>query len=343
MSMDPTAITTTDRRCIPVLAQLLELTLSGREPDEKIQFSASGAKLEWLAEGVMQVSPPQGQDEGLDLVLSAGVHGCEVVPIKLLDSLIKAIGRGEVHPRARLLLMFCNPPAMRQGVRRVGQDLNRLFCGKHAGGESDEARRASELEALVAAFFDEPDRRRWHYDLHSAMRASKLPQFAISPWVPGREITSESLRRLEQAAVDGLLLQHKPSGTFSAHTATRHQAEAFTLEVAEAPDDTWPACLDELLQAARDWIEAVEPVRIGQSGSLMKFRLAREIVKYSEHFSLLLPADIENFTPIPPGMLLAEDENGLSWVVEERDARILFPMMDVAIGERAGLIVVPLD
>ena len=54
-----------------------------------------------------------------------------------------------------------------------------------------------------------------------------------------------------------------------------------------------------------------------------------------------LPADIENFTELPLGTLLAEDEGGVRWVVEERDARILFPLADVAIGERAGLIVVP--
>lgn len=325
------------------LGNLLALTLGGREPDEKVQYTADGARLEWLGEGILEVSPPAGRDAGLDLVLSAGVHGCEVIPIMLLDGLIQAIARGETRPHARLLLMFCNPPAMRQKVRRVGQDMNRLFCGRHAGGSSDEALRAAQLEAAVAAFFHEPDRCRWHYDLHSAMRASKLPQFAICPWVPNRDISSAGLMRLQQAGVDALLIQEKPSGTFSAHTAAHHGAEAFTLEMAEAPEPIWPSCLDDFIGAARGWIEAAEPAPVSTLRPLLKFRLAREIIKHSEKFALRLPEDIENFASIVPGQLLAEDADGTRWVVEEQDARILFPMVDVAIGERAGLIVVPRD
>lgn len=343
MYMDRTAITTTESLDMLALGNLLALTLSGREPDERVQHTADGTRLEWLGEGILEVSPPDGRGAELDLVLSAGVHGCEVVPIMLLDRLIQAIGRGDIHPRARLLFLFCNPPAMRQKVRRVGKDLNRLFCGRHAGEPSEEALRASQLEAAVAAFFHMPCRRRWHYDLHSAMRASQLPQFAISPWVPKREISSESLARLLHAGVDALLIQEKPSRTFSAHTATHHGAEAFTLEMAEAPGDTWPSCLDDFLQAAQGWIEAIEPVPAGTLRPLLRFRLAREIIKHSERFALRLPEDIENFTPIAPGLLLAEDKDGTRWVVEEQDARILFPMADVAVGERAGLIVVPRD
>lgn len=340
--MGRTAITTTDAPMLP-LGELLQLTLAGREPDEKLQLTADGAKLQWLGEGMLEVTPAAGWDTGLDLLLSAGVHGCEIIPIELLDQLIRAIGNGDIRPRVRLLLLFCNPPAMRQGVRRLGQDLNRLFCGKHANGSSEEARRAALLESQVAAFFREPGRRRWHYDFHSAMRASKLPQFAVCPWVADREVSPESLTRLQHAAVDAVLLQEKPSGTFSAHTATRHGAEAFTVELAEAPGGAWPDCLGGFLQAARHWIEATEPVHAESPRPLMEFRLAREILKRSEQFALRLPTDIENFTPLPPGTLLAEDAGGVRWVVEEQDARILFPLADVAIGERAGLLVVPCD
>jgi len=343
--MVQTVTTTTDGSGMPTLGRLLALTVSGEVPAESVQFTDGGARLQWLGEGALEVTPARGQDVGLDLVLSAGVHGCEVIPIELLDRLIRAIARNEILPRARLLVLFCNPPAMRQGVRRLGQDLNRLFCGKHAASvASDETRRAAQLEEWVAAFFQEPGRRRWHYDLHSAMRASVLPQFAVCPWVDGREVAPQSLTRLQHAAVDAVLFQEKPSGTFSAHTATRHGAEAFTLEMAEAPEGVWPQCLDEFLQTARGWIEAVEPIRDeSHHRPLLKFRLAREIIKQSDQFVLQLPADIQNFTPLLPGTLLAEDEQGVHWLAEEQDARILFPLSDVAIGERAGLIVVPRD
>ena len=343
--MARTVTTTTESSEMLPLGRLLELTIASQVPPESERFTTDGARLRWLGEGALEVTPASGLDSGLDLVLSAGVHGCEVIPIELLDRLIQAVASNEIRPRARLLLLFCNPPAMRQGVRRLGQDLNRLFCGKHAENEpSDEARRAAQLEAWVAAFFHEADRQRWHYDLHSAMRESVLPQFAVCPWVDGREITPQSLARLQHAGVDAVLLQEKPSGTFSAHTATRHGAEAFTLEMAEASGGVWPQCLQQFLQAARSWIEAGEPIQQKfQQPPLLKFRLAREIIKQSDRFILRLPADIQNFTPLPPGALLAEDENGMRWLVEEQGARILFPIADVAIGERAGLIVVPRD
>lgn len=324
------------------LGRLLELTLSGRAPCERMQATTGGARLRWLAEGALEVSPADGDDAGLDLVISAGVHGCELIPIELLDRLIQAIAQGEIHPRARLLLLFCNPPAMRLGVRRVGQDLNRLFCGKHGDGASDEARRAAQLEALVANFFEESGRRRWHYDLHCAMRPSRLAQFAICPWVAGRAVSPDSLARLQLAGVEAVLVQEKPSGTFSAHTATQHAAEAFTLEMAEPREGVWPANLDSFLKAARAWIEGAENSDSAMPHPpLQRFRLAREVIKRSEQFLLRLPSDIENFAQLPLGTVLAEDKGGVRWIVEEPGAHILFPLADVAVGERAGLIVVP--
>lgn len=328
---------------MPSLGSLLQLTLKGQTPVEMIQRTAGGAQLQWLAEGVLEVTPAEGQDSGLDLLLTAGVHGCEVIPIELLDRLIQALGRSEIQPRARLLLIFCNVPAMRHGVRRVEHDLNRLFCGSHHDGNGDEQRRAAELESLVAQFFDDPERRRWHYDLHSAMRASRLPQFAVCPWVAGRAVSEQSLQRLAQAAVDAVLIQEKTSSTFTAHTATRHAAEAFTLEIAEAPGGIWPDCLAVFLQAAQAWMEGREHLPPGRSEPVLRFRLAREIIKHSDEFVLRLPPDIENFELLPPGMLLAEDRDGMQWLAQELHGRILFPQAGVAVGERAGLIVVPRD
>ena len=53
------------------LGKLLDLTLAGREPTEKIQLTAAGVRLHWLAEGALEVSPLKAEDAGLDLLLSA--------------------------------------------------------------------------------------------------------------------------------------------------------------------------------------------------------------------------------------------------------------------------------
>lgn len=319
------------------LGNLLELTLAGSAPGEPLQLAPTGAQLRWLAEGALLVSPAQSRDIGLDLVLSAGVHGCEVIPIQLLDRLIKAIARGEIRPRARLLLLFCNAPAMRAGTRLCGADLNRLFCGAYRQKTDAEARRAAELESLVGDFFAEPGRVRRHYDLHSAMRPSQLEQFAICPWVDRRPVSTESLQRLAAAGVSAVLVKEKGSSTFSAYSASCHAAEAFTVEMAEAPGGVWPMCLDSFLRAVTAWIEGNDP----RSEQLpLLFRLAAEVIKSRDDFRLCLPVDIENFAPLPPGTRLAE-EGDRRWTVEQAQARVLFPLADVAVGERAALIVEP--
>lgn len=323
------------------IGKLLELTLAGREPCEKVQLTPRGVKLHWLAEGALLVSPPSGQDQGVDLVLSAGIHGNELIPIHVLDRLIRALARGDVQPRARLLLLFANPLAMRRMVRYIEHDLNRLFLGAHADVWGGEAIRASELEALVGGFFCVSGRQRRHYDLHSAMRPSRLAQFAICPWREGGGAQPDALARLHGLAIDGVLLQRQTSSTFSAMTATLHGAEAFTLELAEGKgEDLQP----EVLQFEQGLIAMIEgrELSAGAEAQPQLLCISREIIKRSSRFRLCIPADIENFAPLPIGSLLAEDD-GMRWVVDEPEARILFPMADVAEGQRAALIVVPLE
>ena len=67
------------------LGKLLDLTLAGREPTEKIQLTADGTRLHWLAEGALEVTPigargdwPVYVDEriaGRRVSMGAGEHG----------------------------------------------------------------------------------------------------------------------------------------------------------------------------------------------------------------------------------------------------------------------------
>jgi succinylglutamate desuccinylase len=216
------------------LGKLLELTLAGREPTEKIQLTREGARLHWLGEGVLEVTPIAQNDSGLDLLLSAGIHGNETAPIELLDRLLQAIASGQLLPKTRILFLFGNPEAMRRGERYIEQDINRLFDGRHAQSSGFEALRANELERHAAVFFSREGRQRLHYDLHTAIRASKIEQFALYPYVEGRQHSRAELARLRAAGIDAVLLQRKTGITFSSYTYARLGAEAFTLELGKA-------------------------------------------------------------------------------------------------------------
>ncbi|PTQ70001.1 succinylglutamate desuccinylase [Pseudomonas sp. GV071] len=330
------------------LGKLLELTLVGREPAAKIQLTPEGARLRWLAEGALEITPPAGQDSGLDLLLSAGIHGNETAPIELLDRLLHSIARGELKPRARMLFLLGNPEAMRKGERYIEQDINRLFNGRHEQSSGFEALRACELERLSATFFNQAPadvpRQRLHYDLHTAIRGSKIEQFALYPWREGCKHSVLELARLKAAGVAAVLLQSKASITFSAYTYAQLNAEAFTLELgkARAFGQNDGINLEALEARLRCLIENREPALDASNlDGLQLFAVAREIIKHSDSFHLNLPADIENFSELPVGYVLAEDIAGMRWVVEEQGARIIFPNPKVKNGLRAGILVVP--
>ncbi|RMR10973.1 succinylglutamate desuccinylase [Pseudomonas syringae group genomosp. 3] len=327
------------------LGKLLELTLAGREPAEKTQLTVEGVRMRWLAEGALEVRPPQARDNGTDLLLSAGIHGNETAPIELLDELIRSIARGDLKPRARILFLFGNPAAMRLGARYVEQDVNRLFNGRHEQSGGAEALRACELERLAASFFSLPDRYRLHYDLHTAIRGSKIEQFALYPWKEGRQHSRFELARLRAAGMRAVLLQNKPSIVFSSYTYEQLGAEAFTLELGKARPfgQNQYVNLAPLRLRLEQIIEGGEPEPDESLEGLQLFSVAREVIKRSDAFTFNLADDVENFSELEKGYVLAEDVSDSRWVVKEEGARIIFPNPKVKNGLRAGIVIVPAD
>jgi succinylglutamate desuccinylase len=280
----------------------------------------------------------------MDLLLSAGIHGNETAPIELLDRLLHDIARGELKPRARILFLFGNPEAMRLGERYIEQDVNRLFNGRHELTSGSEALRACELERLAASFFSVPDRSRLHYDLHTAIRGSKIEQFALYPWKEGRQHSRQELVRLRAAGMEAVLLQNKPSIVFSSYTYDKLGAESFTLELGKARPfgQNEGVNVDRLEIRLKQIIEGSEPSFSDEGlDGLQLFSVAREIIKHSDTFHLHLPADVENFSELEVGYLLAEDIAQTRWIVEEEGARIIFPNPKVKNGLRAGILIVP--
>ncbi|MCY1426196.1 Succinylglutamate desuccinylase [compost metagenome] len=300
--------------------------------------------MRWLGEGALEVRPPEARDTGMDLLLSAGIHGNETAPIELLDELLHGIARAEIKPRVRILFLFGNPDAIRKGERYIEQDVNRLFNGRHELSSGNEALRACELERLAATFFSVPDRTRLHYDLHTAIRGSKIEQFALYPFKEGRNHSRKELARLHAAGMDAVLLQSKQSITFTAFTYEQLDAEAFTLELGKARPfgQNQQVNLERLETGLKHIIEATEPPLDDSTlDGLQVFSVAREIIKHSDAFRLHLPADIENFAELSKGYLLAEDLADTRWLVEEEGARIIFPNPKVKNGLRAGILIVP--
>jgi succinylglutamate desuccinylase len=191
-----------------------------------------------LAEGIISFETMIESDK--DIVLSCGIHGNETAPIEICDDLVKNILLGQIVVKQRVLFLFGNLPSMDIAQRFVEENMNRLFSGEHQNlsvGQhmNDERRRAKQLEDVVKNFylgFDSATQRcRLHYDLHTAIRASKNDKFAVYPFQNGKAWDKYQLQILLACGVNTILLSGSATTTFSYYSVSQFNAQAFTVEL----------------------------------------------------------------------------------------------------------------
>lgn len=327
-----------------LLSRWLPALLAGEDHVAETGALPDGTRWAVLDEGVLLLEPADEAAAQIDLLLSCGIHGNETAPIEMLDRLLQQLASGAVSdPAARVLLIFGNPAAMCAGERYLDDDLNRLFGGKHQFyQDSHEARRAALLEQYARRFFEMGQGQRLHLDLHTAIRASYYPKFAICPAQGDNPYIDSLLGLLQAVDVGTLLLQPQPSNTFSSYTVSQFGARALTLELGQArpfgqnqslPLDEWLALLPRLLQGQLPAASAPLNIR--------RFAVTREVIRSSEQFVLHLADDVANFTPLPAGYLLAEDQ--AEQTIVAAGEHILFPNPAVKVGLRAGVLVAAID
>ena len=328
-----------------LLADWLGYTLAGCRPATDAAARggcAKGVRWQWLDEGVLRFEPAQVGRDTRSVLLSAGVHGDETAPIEMLSRMVAEIAQGRVALASRLLVVLGNVGAMRAGTRYLDDDLNRLFGGRHERmPASREAQRAAALERVARAFFaDAPEHpsSRWHWDLHTAIRASVFEQFALLPHTDGRP-SGALLTRLADARLAAVLTHTEKGATCSQFTADACGALACTLELGKVRpfgqnDLSRFAAADA---AIRRLVGGAQPDR--DAPMPRRFDVVAQITKQTDAFELLLAPDVPNFTPFARGTLLARDGE-FRYVVRHDEERIVFPNASVKPGLRAGLLVV---
>ena len=320
-----------------MLASLLQ------QQDHTGETGMVGHGVRWACwdEGVLLLEPAGGQTAAFDLLLSCGIHGNETAPIELVDELLTLIAGGAARVASRVLLVFGNPAAIRCGERYLTDDLNRLFSGEHRQRVSGEALRAALLEQYAQRFFAMGNSLRLHLDLHTAIRGSYYPVFAICPAQGEQPYVQAMLGLLREAQIGTLLLQDQPTATFTSYNRQQFNARALTLELGQARPlgqnqgiDLEPlrGVLQQLIAGSWPWPDAL-------CSDMRIFRVTREIIRTSEHFRLNLDRATLNFTPQAPGSVIAED--GQLQLTASAGEHIIFPNPDVAVGLRAVLLVTP--
>lgn len=293
--------------------------------------------------GVLHISP-QGDSPVNSILLSVAVHGNETAPIEIIDQLVSDIFAGKIIPKHRLLIVIANPEAIKANGREVDENMNRLFSpslGSYTS-DCDERRRSRKLMAYSRDFFAKEAEQKIHYDLHTAIRDSFYKQFAVSPNTNGSAITEYQYALLGQWGIEAILSSSEKSATYSAFTANHCGATSFTLELGKVK----PFGENNL----EDFAAVITGLQHAISGNViismddkvaLRFKVAGEVLKQTEDFRLCFPSNIANFTQFEIGEVLATDKD-YQYLVKKSGERILFPNENVAIGQRALVIIRPL-
>lgn len=305
---------------------------------------AEHTQVEIWDSGVLVFTPLTAEPTS-DIVLSSGIHGNETAPIELCNQLIRAILQQHLLLRQRVMFIFGNPMAMINGTRFVTENLNRLFNGEHANPNvltNGERARAAKLESYMQQFFAATGRKRFHYDLHTAIRGSRHERFAVCPYRPKKPHLKQQIAFLSAAGIEAFLMHHEPTTTFSYASSANYQAEAFTVELGKVMpfgqnDLTRLAALRAMLMALL--AETATPTPDFAADKQVLYRVCRSITKHFADFAFTFDKDLPNFTQFAQGEVLAH-ENGQAIVAEQEGEAIVFPNAQIPIGQRAALCVV---
>lgn len=319
------------------MQDFLALTLQGEQPATR-EGKQDNFSWRWLGEALLECTPNAQYDKAV--VLSAGVHGNETAPIELLSHLCTDLFAGRLNLAVRLLFVLGNPYAMRQGKRYVHDDVNRMFCGAYKTlPVTEESKRAEVLEQVVTTFFQESSSqaKRYHYDLHTAIRASLLPTFALFPYQT-HAYDVDLTASLEAADLDALVYHNAVGKTFTHFTSENFKAASATLELGKAlpfgqNDLSQFAAIDEVIRNVVS--EQALPTR--NKAKIRVFKVSDSLIKKDEDFEMNLSAEAPNFSTFTKGEIIATQPSG-NYVVEQDQVWILFPNPNVKLGLRAGLV-----
>jgi succinylglutamate desuccinylase len=302
------------------------------------RFAASGFAVNQPAQGILQVRQP-GQERA-SLLVSVGVHGDETGPIEVVAHLLEAISLDPGRLKVDLMVCVGNLAAIAAGKRFIDADLNRMFRpSRGALAQAAESGRADQLIAATSEFFSTAGPVRWHLDLHTAIRPSIYPTFAIVPDLIADAPKAALVNWLGQAAIGAVIMNPSSAGTYSYYSAEHHGAAASTVELGRVGtlgqnDLSLFADVDAALASL---LEGAPPAAPKVASHV--FKVAQEVIKLSDAFHMNFDRSTQNFTAARQGDVIATDGDTV-YTVKHAEELVVFPNPDVRVGLRAGLMVV---
>ena len=317
---------------------LIDSLYDDSDPDVQSFTCPTGVTLKRWSNGIIEAIPSNMDENTQHIIVSCGVHGNETGPMELVSKIVSDIESGDQQVQERMLFVIANIEAIKQNVRFIEENLNRLFDDK--GHEpTRELVIADNLKFVVKDFWqDTPIANRWHFDLHCTIRESKHYTFAVSPKVRNRVRTEKLLSFLQYSHINALVLSNAPSSTFSWYTAEQFSAQALTVELGRVArlgqNDLKPLVAFDI--TLRDLIARESSEHLAKH--IEVYRVSRTIVRMHDDFQFLFDDDVPNFTGFFHGEVFGNDGDKPLMAKNEGEA-VLFPNPSVAVGQRAALMV----
>jgi succinylglutamate desuccinylase len=323
----------------------LQFTLAGNPVlTKRSAILGSNVRVELWDNGVLFLQPNESSQVD-SILLSVGVHGNETAPIEIIDQLVSDILAEKITVKKNLLIVIANPVAINASRREIDENMNRLFNTDFVGNSnaSDERQRSCCLMDYSRIFFGLEAKHKLHYDLHTAIRDSYYKKFAVSPNASQLPITQQQFSMLSQWGIEAILTTKQKSSTYSNFTANSCGATSFTLELGKVKPfgENDLAEFSSVITGLHEVISGDENL-LAHTKVAKRFSITREVLKQTEDFRLCFADDIANFTEFEIGAVLATDK-AYQYLVADSGERILFPNENVAIGQRALVIIKPDD
>jgi succinylglutamate desuccinylase len=303
------------------------------------RFTDAGFTVGLPAKGVLTVKAALPDAARASVLVSVGVHGDETGPIEMVAHVLDALARAPEALEVDLMLCVGNIDAIAAGKRFIDADLNRMFRvqrGDLAG--TFEAGRADALIAATRDFFEGSGPARWHLDLHTAIRASRYPKFAIVPELIEPGARQRLIGWLGQAGIEAVIMNPASAGTYSWWTAEQHGAAGSTVELGRI-GTLGQNDLSQFTDASNALDALLRGHVVGEGRMPLVFNTAQSITKLSDAFTMSVKRETENFTPLRKGDVIATDGDTV-YTVKHDEEFVVFPNPDVRVGLRAGIMVV---
>lgn len=304
------------------------------------RFRDAGFAVGLPASGILTVKSPVANPARTSVLVSVGVHGDETGPIEMVAYVLDALSQDPSALAVDLMLCVGNIDAIRLGKRFVDADLNRMFRAERGSlAGTFEAGRADVLIGATRAFFEGSGPARWHLDLHTAIRPSHYPMFAIVPQLIADAARADLIAWLGEAGIEAIIMNPESAGTYSYFTSEQLGAAGSTVELGRV-GTLGQNDLSQFAAAARALGRLLrgQPAQPAVSAPHV-FDTAQSILKLSDAFTMTVGRETWNFTPLKKGEVIASDGETV-YTVKHDEELVVFPNPDVRVGLRAGIMVV---